>query len=211
MAIGGPPPCLALTSVLISSHALVTGGYDEASGSLSCQPHREQRSRPFPGRERDGEVPDPREAVLLVDAYQRAVLASPAVNADQADAARGGLLLRVLDQDGADALAAVPARDKQEVDVQFPLGGRRDVRRRDLGDHQCAEHHAVLILGDPHPGAARLVTDGRLALLVARPRRSTPLLGISARVHPLHGPIAKYQDRGDARRDHLGRILVDPS
>jgi len=85
----------------------------------------------IPRPERDGEVLDPREAVLLVDAYQRAVLASPAVNADQADAARGGLLLRVLDQAGADALAAVPARDKQKVDVQFPLGGRRDVRRGD--------------------------------------------------------------------------------
>jgi hypothetical protein len=40
-------------------------------------------------------------------------------------------VLRVLDQAGADALAAVPARDKQKVDVQFPLGGRRDVRSGD--------------------------------------------------------------------------------
>jgi hypothetical protein len=88
-------------------------------------------------------------------------------------------------------------RDKQEVDVQFPLGGRRDVRRRDLGDHQRAEHHAVLILGDPRPAAARLVPDSRLALVVSRPRRGTPLLGISPRVHPLHGLIAKCQDRAD--------------
>src|SRR5438270_11764037 len=68
---------------------------------MAGQPHREQYARPGPGRQRDGELLDPGEAVPLVHAYQRAVLARPAVDADQADAAIGGLLPRPPDQRGA--------------------------------------------------------------------------------------------------------------
>ena len=109
------------------------------------------------------------------------------------------------DQSGADALPAVPTRDEQEVDVEFGLGNRGDIRLRGPGDHHRAEHHAVQILGDPHPGV-RPAADHRLALRAARPRLRAPLLGISPRVHPRDGLIAKRQDRGDV----AGTTWTDP-
>jgi hypothetical protein len=103
----------------------------------------------------------------------------------------------VPDQGGADAQAAVAARDEQEIDVQLPFPGRGDVPLPGLGDNQRAEHRAVLVLRDPHPASVRLAADDRLALVIAGPWRGTPLLGVPPGVHPPHGLIAKRQDRGD--------------